>query len=58
MILSMIKLIGGYDGTVLGDVLMFDPKNLDWKKTDTMKTTRFLHAVSLVNSDEVIDYCN
>ena len=58
MILSMIKLIGGYDGTVLGDVLMFDPKNLDWMKTDTMKTTRFLHAVSLVNSDEVIEYCN
>ena len=39
------------------DVLMFDPKTSDWKKIGSMKLRRELHAASLVNTVDVIDYC-
>ena len=39
------------------DVLMFDPKTFEWKKTVSMKIARDFHAASMVNMVDVIDYC-
>ena len=41
----------------LDDVLMFDPKDSDWKKIGGMKTARGWHGASLVNMNDVINYC-
>ena len=39
------------------DVLMFDSQTFEWKKIGKMLTARIYHGASLVNMDDVIDYC-
>ena len=48
---------GGYGFHSYDDVLMFDPETSEWKKIGSMKTTRVYHGASLVNMEDVIDYC-
>ena len=47
---------GGYNGSILEDVLMFDQKVSDWKKVGRMKTARVYHGASLVNMLDVMKY--
>ena len=40
------------------DIYKFDPETLIWTKVGRMKTKREWHAVSIVNREDVIRYCN
>ena len=48
---------GGFDNTYVDDVLTYVPETSDWKKIGSMKTARDYHGASLVNMEDVIDYC-
>ena len=49
--------IGGLDNDVLDDVLEFDIVTEEWKKIASMIETRRYHAVSVVDVDDVKQYC-
>ena len=40
------------------DILQFDKEVHQWRKIGSMKMTRYQHAMSVVNFNEVADYCN
>jgi len=60
---NTVIMTGGINCDVFGcnyldDVLMFDPKSLNWLKVGRMKNGRYYHGASLVNIYDVINYCN
>jgi len=55
-LLQTVIMTGGYNGSILEDVLMFDQKATDWKKVGRMKTARVYHGASLVNMVDVMKY--
>ena len=40
------------------DILLFDKVVHQWRKIGSMKMTRYHHAMSVINYNEVADYCN
>ena len=42
----------------LDDVLMVDPKSFEWNKIGSLSAVRAYHAASLVNMEDVIEYCD
>jgi len=56
-----IIMTGGYDDNGpynLDEVLMYDPKYSDWFLIGRMTEGRVGHGASLINMDDVINYCN
>ena len=55
-----ILFVGGWDrdiGDYLDDVLMFDEEAEVWQKVGTMTMARGGHGVSVINFNEIRDYC-
>ena len=40
------------------DILLFDITRQTWTKVGTLKQGRGFHAMSVVNQQEIDDYCN
>ena len=40
------------------DILQFDKVVHQWRKIGSMKMTRYHHAISVINYNEVADYCH
>ena len=40
------------------DVMKLDTKTFKWEKIGSMETGRWYHGVSLVNIENVVEYCN
>ena len=51
---------GGFEGVgrYHDDVLTFNNTNETWTKVGTMREPRNYHAASVVQEDQIIDYCN
>ena len=51
---------GGYKGVgrYHDDVLTFNSTDETWTKVSTMREPRNYHAASVVQEDQIIDYCN
>ena len=49
---------GGYSKGPWDYILQFNPDNGTWSNIGKMKQARSFHGASLVNVDDVIDYCN
>ena len=39
------------------DILQFDKLVYQWRKIGSMKMTRYQHSMSVINYNEVADYC-
>jgi len=53
-----VIMTGGFsNNNYLDDVLVYDPWTSDWKKIGSLKTARSDHGASLVNRNDVIDFC-
>ena len=42
---------------MLNDILIFDADALEWRRIGTMKISRWYPAMSLINFNEIKDYC-
>jgi len=55
---NKIFMTGGYSKGPWDYILQFNPDNGTWSNIGKMKQARSFHGASLVNVDDVIDYCN
>ena len=51
--------IGGYNGTfyIVDYILQFNPSDESWTQVGQLKVARRGHGISVVNSEDVIDFC-
>merc|ERR1712126_300278 len=56
---NKIWLTGGYNGTyyTLDYILQFNPSDESWTQVGQLKVARRGHGISVVNSEDVIDFC-
>ena len=55
---NVLPLPGGYtDKNTLSSILSFDVNSLDWTQVGSMLMKRGGHGVSVVNSEDVLQYC-
>ena len=47
---------GGYEYTVSDEIL--ELVDGEWRQVATMQSARYAHAVTVINLDLYIDYCN
>ena len=47
---------GGYLETT-ASILKFDPRSLSWSEVGEMTQARFMHGASVVNAEDVGQYC-
>ena len=52
------KRSGGYDGDDLDEIVEFSPTSGEWFVLDNMMKARYLHAVSVIKADNVIQFCS
>ena len=48
---------GDANGINHGEILRFDKATLEWQEVGSMNKTRYFHAMSVVNVEDVKDYC-
>ena len=48
---------GGYDGDYRDTILVYNPDTEGWSPAGKMREERSLHALTIVNIDEVQPYC-
>ena len=49
---------GGYDGRNHDYVLNYNTSDETWTQVGTMREARYLHGASVVQLDQIIDYCD
>ena len=49
--------IGGYDDDFSDDVLKFDITSQSWIQVGSLQEARYQRAMSVVNQEEIINYC-
>ena len=49
--------VGGWDGDNAHDEIL-ELEDGEWRQVATMQTARDVHAVTVINLDHYIDYCN
>ena len=61
MALLYMKLItkcsGGRDGDILDEIVEFSPTSGEWTVLDNMMEARAFHAVSVISSEDVQQFC-
>ena len=53
------KCSGGSDGAnyYLDEILEFSPTSGEWTVLDNMMEARYYHAVSVISSNQIMNYC-
>ena len=51
------KCSGGHDVDYLDEIVEFSPTSGEWTVVDNMMEARFYHAVSVISSDDVQQFC-
>ena len=51
------KCSGGYDGDNLDEIVEFSPTSGEWTVLDNMMKARRHHAVSVISSNQIMNYC-
>ena len=51
------KCSGGYDGDYLDEIVEFSPTSGEWTVLDNMMEARGFHAVSVISSNQIMNYC-
>ena len=51
------KCSGGYDGDYLDEIVEFSPTSGEWTVLDNMMEARGYHAVSVISSNQIMNYC-
>ena len=53
-----MDITGGHDGIrIFNYILQYHPDSASWTQVGQMKHGRSLHGASLVDADDIIDYC-
>ena len=61
MIISIpggMETLNEYNRPTYDDVLQFDAVAHQWRRIGSMKMSRYNHAMSVINYNEVADYCH
>ena len=53
-----METLNEYNRPTYDDVLQFDAVAHQWRRIGSMKMTRYNHAMSVINYNEVADYCH